>query len=182
MRVIRSFIPREDVELVQKHISPVVGYLLDSGYADVIRVDPDDQEAPLLRRIHSPAHERLRTVTRRRKPVEGFDSAMLVYGLGGFRPMHLDSPLVGGRPHWRVIVCVEQPVAGGAFVVEHPRSRRRREVVLAPGDAVLLRVDAERHGVEQVHMGRRVVLSIGGEYSRAGPSFSDLLAKCPSIA
>ena len=172
MRVYRRFLAAAAVQDVASGISPLVDFMARENYAGCNErptvIDFMSDDAP-VKMIYRASLAILDKPTRQEPPV-GFGVALLPYFQGQGRGLHLDAPEVDhkGRKtaHWRLILCIEAPRAGGELWTAEYKDADAplREVDLRPGDAALVRVDKEWHGVRPVIAGRRVVLSIGGSW------------------
>lgn len=148
MRIIRGFLNENTVLLL--------GTLERDS---VIRFEPGRQGTGYLRaRVPAQVVGVLQTRSREEFPRTDFelghDCYLVKYPEGSSIPVHVDeAPL--GFEHYRLNAVVQKPLEGGQLLVED------KAIQLDVGDAYVFRPDIERHQVERIVRGERLLWSVG---------------------
>jgi len=88
---------------------------------------------------------------------EPYACYVIKYGVGAFKTMHRDPPLVGSSKlhHQRMVCLLQNAGEGGQLTIDG------HDELFLPRDAIIFRADTSDHGVSQVLRGERIILTVG---------------------
>ena len=88
---------------------------------------------------------------------EPYACYIIKYGVGAFKTTHRDPPLRGSSKlvHLRMVCLLQNAEQGGQLTIDG------HEELFLPRDAIIFRADTSDHGVSEVLLGERIILTVG---------------------